>query len=240
MQPTFHIHADSASVARAFADHLADRIKQQNEDFHLALSGGSTPKLLFQLLAEEYRDTIDWNRLHLYWGDERMVPHDHPESNYGEVKKLLLTYIDMPDQNVHPVPTAIPADKAAEAYGMVIQQCMAAHGKSPVFDLIMLGMGDDGHTASIFPHQMELLENNAICGVATHPESGQRRVTLNGPVINAAKEVAFLVTGAKKTSRVAQILNKAEGWEAFPAAHIQPKEGELGWWLDEAAAKEIQ
>lgn len=239
MHPIFHIHPDGQSVAAAFADYLAKRINDQDGDFHLALSGGSTPKLLFKLLAESYADKIDWARLHLYWGDERMVPHNDPESNYGEVQKLLLDHISMPDTNVHPVPTAIAALPAAEAYGLVIRHSLPLNNGIPTFDLIMLGMGDDGHTASIFPHQMELLRDAAVCGVATHPDSGQKRVTLNGPVLNAAKEVAFLVTGAKKTDRAAQILNKEAGWQAYPAAHIQPKTGELHWWLDEAAAEKI-
>lgn len=235
-----HIHQDGPAVARAFADHLTRRIGEHEGDFHLVLSGGSTPKLLFSILADDYAERIDWNRLHLYWGDERMVPHDHPESNYGESKSLLLDHVPIPARNIHPVPTALTPPEAATAYGLVIQQGMAAHGKAPIFDLIMLGMGDDGHTASIFPHQMELLHDEAICGVATHPESGQKRVTLNGPVLNAAREVAFLVTGAKKTDRLAQILNREAGWQDYPAAHVRPDDGQLHWWLDEAAAARIE
>lgn len=239
MDATIHISPNNQAVATAFADYLAQRIEAHNGDFHLSLSGGSTPKILFQLLADDYQDKIDWSRLHLYWGDERMVPHDDPESNYGEVKKLLLDHIDMPDGNVHPVPTAIDAQAAAEAYGMVLKHKLPQKNGLPVFDLIMLGMGDDGHTASIFPHQMELLTASSLCGVATHPSSGQQRVTLNGPILNAAKEVAFLVTGSNKTDRMGQILNRELGWKTFPAAHIQPTDGSLSWWLDDVAAAKL-
>lgn len=233
-----HIYPDGPAVAKAFADYLTAKIEQHTGDFHLALSGGSTPKLLFKLLADEYADRIEWAKLHLYWGDERMVPHNDPESNYGEVRTLLLDCVDIPENNIHPVPTAIAPADAAKAYEMVIRHSLpTAH--LPAFDLVMLGMGDDGHTASIFPHQMELLEDQSLCGVATHPVSGQKRVTLNGPLLNAAKEVAFLVTGAKKTDRVAQILNKEAAWKTFPAAHIQPVNGTLHWWLDDKAAEKI-
>lgn len=237
--PQLHIYADGQAVAEAFAEILAEKINNNQGPFHLALSGGSTPKLLFKILAEQYAERIDWSKLHLYWGDERMVPYADSESNYGEVQQLLLEHIDMPDAQVHPVPTAIAAEEAAKAYGLVIQHSMASHSSAPVFDLVMLGMGGDGHTASIFPHQMELLEDEAICGVATHPESGQQRVTLNGPTINNAREVYFLVTGAGKTDRVAQILNQEAGYTDFPAAHIKPLNGQLHWYLDEAAAAKV-
>lgn len=238
-EPQLHVYADGQAVAEAFAAELAGKINNSKESFHLALSGGSTPKLLFRILAEQYADRIDWSKLHLYWGDERMVPHDDPESNFGEVDQLLLDHIEMPASQIHPVPTAISAEQAAKAYGLVIQHSMASHSSSPIFDLVMLGMGGDGHTASIFPDQMELLEDEAICGVATHPESGQQRVTLNGPVINNAREVYFLVTGAGKTDRVAQILNQEAGYEDYPAAHIKPVHGQLHWYLDEAAAAKV-
>ncbi len=145
----------------------------------------------------------------------------------------------MPPENIHPVPTALSADQAATAYGLVLEHSLPRTGKQVVFDLVMLGMGGDGHTASIFPHQMELLTDQATCGVAEHPESGQLRVTLNGPVINAAQEVCFLVTGAGKTEKVALILGKGEGYEQYPAAHIKPVSGHLHWFLDEAAAADL-
>lgn len=238
-EPQLHIYPDNPAVAKAFAAYLAEKIAAAKGHFHLALSGGSTPKLLFSILAEQYADKIDWSKLCLYWGDERMVAHDDPESNYGEAKSLLLDHIDIPGSNIHPVPTGIEVEQAAKAYSMVIKHSLDTDGSRPVFDLVMLGMGGDGHTASIFPHQMELLTDQEVCGVATHPESGQKRVSLNGPVINAAKEVCFLVTGAGKTDKVAQILGKEAGYEKYPAAHIEIKKGTIHWFLDEAAAGKL-
>lgn len=239
MQANLHIYPDNPAVARAFADHLVQKIAAAEEDFHLALSGGSTPKLLFQILASNYSDQIDWNKLHLYWGDERMVAHGDPESNYGAAKELLLDKVSIPANHIHPVPTDLPAEEAAKSYSEIIEQNLGTDQGKPVFDLVVLGMGGDGHTASIFPHQMELLTAEPTCSVAEHPESGQLRVTLNGPVINAAKEVCFLVTGAAKTEKVTLILTQGAGREQYPAAHVEPAKGQLHWFLDHAAAAEL-
>lgn len=235
--PTLHISPNGPAVALAFADFLVQQLEKKAGDFYLALSGGSTPKLLFTLLAEQYQDKIDWARLHLFWGDERLVPHNHPESNYGVTKSLLLDLVPIPAQNIHPVQTRLLPDEATEQYAQEIAQAFG-QGEA-VFDLIMLGMGDDGHTASIFPHQMEFLSSPSLTVLATHPTSGQLRVSFTGTLINQAKEVAFLVTGHGKTNRTAQILNKEHHYQDFPAAHIQPVDGTLHWFLDEAAALEV-
>lgn len=237
-----HVAVDGPAVARAFADHLVQRLAEKPDGpFFWALSGGSTPKLLFKLLAEEYREKIDWSRLHFFWGDERMVPHDDPESNYGEVKQLLFDHVPVVESQIHAVRTDLEPKKAAAAYAekMVSLLPMNSDGL-PILDLNMLGMGGDGHTASIFPANMdELLNSKQICAVATHPDSGQLRVTMTGPTINASDEIVFLVTGNSKTQRVAQILNKEHGAEGFPVAHIQPVKGQLHWFLDGAAAAEV-
>ena len=239
--PNLHVETDGPAVARAFADHLVGRLEAKPEGpFFWALSGGSTPKLLFQLLAEEYKDRIDWSRLHFFWGDDRMVPYDDPESNYGEVKSLLFDHVPVVDEQIHPVPTDLSAQEAAEAYAATISELLPQNSDGlPIFDLNMLGMGGDGHTASIFPDNMALLHDDRICAVAVHPESGQKRVTLTGPVINASDEVVFLITGGSKTLRVAQIINREALADTFPAAHIQPGSGNLHWFLDRAAASEV-
>ncbi|SER11844.1 6-phosphogluconolactonase [Neolewinella agarilytica] len=240
--PSFHVLPDGPAVARAFADHLVKRMAEKpNGPFFWALSGGSTPKLLFKLLVEEYKDKIDWQRIHFFWGDERCVPHDDPESNYGEVQKLLFDHVPVVPSQVHAVNTELSPEDAAIAYGELMIKLLPANSDGlPILDLNMLGMGGDGHTASIFPANMkELLTDDRICAVATHPESGQKRVTMTGPVLNASDEIAFLVTGSGKTQRVAQILNKEHGAEVYPVAHIQPTSGKLHWFLDEAAAEEV-
>lgn len=235
-----HIAVNGPAVAKQFAEFLVERIAAKQGNFTLALSGGSTPKLLFTLLAEQYTDQIDWARLHLFWGDERLVSYDDAESNYGVTKSLLLDHVAIPPANIHPVATSLEPSEAVTDYAAVLQKFVAQDSKNgPVFDLIMLGMGDDGHTASIFPHEMELMTAKETTGLATHPISGQLRVTLTGPVINHAREVAFLVTGNSKTNRTAQIINKEHHYLDFPAAHIQPVSGGLHWFLDEAAASEV-
>ena len=239
--PSLHVFPTGTDVARAFADHIVERLRE-TEDGPLfwALSGGSTPKLLFNLLAEDYRDKIDWSRLHFFWGDDRMVPYDDPESNYGEVRKLLFDHVPVVEEQIHPVPTDLEPEEAARTYGATISELLPQNSDGmPIFDINMLGMGGDGHTASIFPDNMELLTDNRICAVARHPESGQLRVTLTGPVINASDEVVFLITGGSKTLRVAQIINREQQADTFPAAHIQPTSGKLHWFLDQAAAAEV-
>lgn len=239
-KPLLHISPTGKAVARAFADHLVRRLENHDGPFFWALSGGSTPKLLFQLLAEEYREKIDWSRLHFFWGDDRLVPYDDPASNYGEVRRLLFDHVPVVEDQIHPVRTDLEPEAAAADYAATIEKLLPANSDGlPIFDINMLGMGGDGHTASIFPDRLELLRETKVCAVATHPESGQLRVTLTGPVINASDEVCFLVTGSGKTARVAQILNQEPGAEAFPVAHIKPQPGQLHWFLDEAAADDV-
>lgn len=224
------IFKNNQEVAAAFAKYLAAQIAPAKV-FHIALSGGSTPKVLFQILAEQYATKIDWSKVHLFWGDERCVPPDHSESNYGMTKEKLLDHISIPFVNIHRVLGRRDPAEEAIRYGKEIQWSLPEKNGLPVFDMVLLGMGSDGHTASIFPHQMELLSAPTICGVATHPDSGQKRITLTGKVINQAQQIHFLVTGASKKEKVQAIFNKTGNYEAYPAAHIQ----EAKWWMDEAA-----
>lgn len=232
---TTHIYKDNPAVATAFAEWLVDWLTGRQRTT-IALSGGSTPKLLFQVLAEKYADKIDWSGIHLFWGDERCVPPDHADSNYGMTKALLLDHVDIPSTNVHRIKGEETPTLEAKRYGQEIQSIVSAVDGRPAFDLIILGMGGDGHTASIFPHEMHLLEDTDICGVATHPESGQNRITINGPIINHAYLVTFLVTGSAKAEKVQIILEKQAGSKVFPAAHVHPKDGITHWFLDKAAA----
>ena len=236
MNPALHIYPSKTEAASAFAQILSEQVNAKDESFHLALSGGSTPKLLFTLLAENYRNEIPWERVHLWWGDERCVPPDHEESNYRMTQEFLLFSINIPKRNIHRVRGEDRPEQEAIRYGEEIEAHLEHKNDLPVFDMIMLGMGSDGHTASIFPDNMALLDSSQTCAVAIHPDSGQKRVTLTGKVINQAREVAFLVTGASKKEKVQTILGNAEGARAYPAAHIQPVEGKLSWYLDEAAA----
>ena len=141
----------------------------------------------------------------------------------------------MPEANVHRVLGENDPVQEAQRYGKEIEDGLPSANGLPQFDLIILGMGADGHTASIFPHEMELLDSKEVCAVATHPESGQKRVSLTGQVINNARVVTFLVTGASKAEKVVEIFNQSGDWKSYPASYIKPDSGELTWYLDKAA-----
>ena len=233
MSKKVNVYDSQGAVAKEFADFLVAFAKERQQ-CTVALSGGSTPKALFQLLATDtYREEVPWENIHFFWGDERCVAPDHSESNFKMTKDFLFDEVPVPEGNIHRILGENEPAEEAVRYGQEINEVCADRNNLPQFDLVILGMGDDGHTASIFPHQMELLKDENICAVAEHPESGQNRVTLTGPVINNASTIAFLVTGAKKAEKVAAIFNQTEGHEAYPASHIAGEN--LYWFLDEDA-----
>lgn len=239
MSSVVRISQTPSLVARNVADDLAAAVKR-GETYHIALSGGSTPRLLFEYLSENYRESIPWGDVHLWWGDERCVAPDHEESNYRMTKETLLKGVILPPENVHRIKGENnPADEAVR-YANEMKKIIPHKNDLPVFDMIYLGLGTDGHTASIFPDAMELLTVPELTAVATHPESGQNRISLTGPVLNNASNVAFLVTGASKAERVSEIFEKKDGSEKFPASHIDPVHGDLAWYLDRAAAKSLR
>ena len=222
-------------VAIQFAKFLANQVGQV-DNYSVALSGGSTPKLLFQVLADDFADVLNWEHLHLYWGDERCVEPKSSESNYGVTNNILLKSLTNPP-HVHRIIGENDPEAEAQRYSTEIESTLKTYKGLPQFDMIILGMGDDGHTASIFPDQMELLHSDKICSVASHPVSGQKRVTLTGKVINNAKTVVFLVTGESKAGRIREIHYKEDGSESFPATHINPANGQLIWFMDENASR---
>lgn len=238
--PKVKIYKDSQAVAEAFARDLLQFVTASEEQVHIALSGGSTPALLFDILAKDYATRMPWEKIHFWWGDERCVPPTDEQSNYKMTVDHLLGKINMPAENIHRVLGELPPGKANKVYIHEISEFVPQANGWPEFDLIILGMGNDGHTASIFPHEIHLLEDPSICAVATHPESGQKRVSLTGKVINNAKEVSFLVTGKSKTDRVNEIFNKLEGYKQLPSTYIQPTHGQLTFYFDQDAASGIK
>ena len=232
------IFSDPNEAAAAFGRYLMNKL-EESQNFHCALSGGSTPKLLFEYLASHYKDSKGWSKLHVYWGDERCVPPEHNESNFKMTKDLLLGKVAIPEGNVHRIMGENDPSTEALRYSGVLKKSLPETSDVPVLDMVILGMGDDGHTASIFPHEIELLTSDQACAVATHPTTGQNRVTLTGQVINAAREVIFLVTGEGKKSRVSEIFNKEGEWEKYPVSYISPASGKLLWYVDQAAVSSI-
>lgn len=230
------VYKNKQEVAKAFSDYFVSLVKNE-ADFHVALSGGSTPKIVFDVLAAEYGSTVDWTKVHFYWGDERCVPPTENQSNYKMTVEHLFSKIEVPKENINRV--LGEGDPTAESmrYANLLEINLDRKEGIPQFDLVILGMGDDGHTASIFPHEIDLWNSKDHCAVATHPDSGQKRVSINGKVINTAKEVAFLVTGTSKAGKVDEVHNKKDGFEKYPASLVNPKSGKLSWFLDVAAAK---
>jgi len=241
MMQKLHILKTPEELADQFADELMNQIANfSGKTFHLAISGGKTPDLLFSVLTKKYSDSELWQKVHFWWVDERMVPVTDPESNFGNALKLLFSQISIPEENIHRIKGENDPETEALSYSAQIQQNLKLKNGWPVFDLIVLGMGDDGHTASIFPNQMELFRSKQICAVATHPESGQKRVTLTGKTINNASKVSFLVTGANKANRLSEIWAHQEKANLLPTAYIHPVSENLEWFLDESAAQFIR
>ena len=222
-------------LAKDFAVEIISKINdlaEQGKAFYVMLSGGNTPKLLFGFLAKLSSKVKSWEHVHFYWGDERCVPPDDPESNYRMAKEELLDIIPTPEANIHRIFGENDPEKEAQRYAAIISNI-------PAFDLIMLGMGDDGHTVSIFPNNLDFMESHNQCEVSMHPKTKQMRVTVTGKVINNADAVVFLVTGKNKAGIIAEIFSKTGSYLTYPATHIHPEKGELKWFLDEDAASLI-
>lgn len=211
----------------------------KKETFTIALSGGSTPELLFSLLSENYAKSVPWQYVHIFWGDERCVPPDNAESNFGMTMRKLLSKIEIPFLNIHRIKGEDDPEKEASRYSEEISLFTRKRDGLPLFDLILLGLGEDGHTASIFPGHPELLDSDKICDVAFHPVTQQKRITITGKVINNAEAVTFLVAGKKKKEIVEKMFKKDPSALNYPATYIVPVYGRLSWFLDKEAERSL-
>ncbi len=232
---------DPDAVARAAAEdftHRAAEAVAARGRFAVALSGGRTPRRLYTLLADEpYRKAVPWERTHLFWGDERHVPPDDPQSNYRMVREALLSRIAIPEANVHRVLSELPeAAEAAGRYEIELRETFAApFGQIPRFDLVYLGLGPEGHTASLFPGTTALEIRDRLV-VATWVDKLEAfRITMTFPVFAEARAVLFLVEGGQKADILSLVRNPETAAE-YPAGRIQPRDGELLWFADRAAA----
>ena len=208
--------------------------------FTIALSGGSTPQKLYALLGSEpYRSQVDWAQVEIFWGDERCVPPDDPESNYAMAQQVLLSNIPIPAHQVHRMPAEQPDRQAASlAYTREMQRTFGTDG-IPAFDLIQLGMGPEGHTASLFPHQASLHEQQLLVMPVSVPKPPPDRLTFTPPILNAAHNILFLVTGIEKADALHSVLEGQYNPDEYPAQSVRPPKGEVTWMLDTAAAKGI-
>lgn len=207
--------------------------------FHVALSGGSTPQLFFEILASKYRDNLPWEKIHFWWGDERCVGPGDPESNFRLANEYLFSSVPVEKKNIHRIRGEENPVAEARKYARELKETLNTREGWPVFDLIILGLGDDGHIASVFPDNLELFDSPDVCTVATHPKTGQKRVTLTGPVLNNANRVFFLVTGKNKAKPVSEIMNDEPHARDLPAYFVQPENGEMIWFIDQDAAELI-
>jgi 6-phosphogluconolactonase len=207
----------------------------------VALSGGSTPKCVNRVLAAEpFRSRVQWDRIDFFWGDERHVPADHPDSNYRMASETLLSRVPVSPQRVHRIHSELPdAALAAQQYETEIRTTCGEPSVIPCFDLILLGLGTDGHTASLFPGTPAVDERRRLCVANWVVALGAHRITITLPLINAARATAFVVTGAEKASVVRSVLRERDTSPRFPAQLVQPADGELWWMLDRAAAGEL-
>jgi 6-phosphogluconolactonase len=241
METVIRILQNEAELAFDLAKELAVRINQagkRKKSLNIALSGGTTPRLLFSILGEQYTDKVEWGSVHFFWGDERCVLPENIESNYSITKKLLFDKITIPAGNIHRVHGEDDPVKEASRYSREIKKYTVIRHNFPVFDLIILGLGEDGHFASVFKGNENAIHTDKTCVVTTHPENDQKRITLTVPVINNADNVIFLVTGNNKARVISEILDKPETVD-YPAALIVPEFGQLKWYLDLEAASDL-
>jgi 6-phosphogluconolactonase len=226
-------------AAQLISSAAADAIQQRGM-FSLALSGGSTPKGLFQLLATvAWRDRVDWSNTHVFWGDDRYVSHTDSRSNFRMTKEALLDHVPIPQNNVHPVPTDLPPDEAALRYEQTLRQVLGKASDFPQLDLNLLGIGENGHTASLFPRRPILHENQRLVVSDFVPEVNMHRITMTIPMINAGQKVVFLIAGESKAGVVRDVITGPQQPEQLPAQLIQPAHGDLIWLLDSAAAAKL-
>jgi 6-phosphogluconolactonase len=222
----------AASIAE-----LIQKSLSQREHFNLVLAGGNSPRVFYKYLAENYHDIIPWSKIRFFWSDERYVPSDDPLSNYGMAQETLLDIVPVNPANIIPMPTnySDPVD-AADAYEKVLRAQFAS--ERPQFDLVLLGLGEDCHVASLFPHAVTLTEQTRWVVSAISPKVPIRRLSLTLPVINASNNIYFLVTGTNKAESLKRALSKESiKIEDCPARGVHPASGEPLWWVDKAAAR---
>jgi 6-phosphogluconolactonase len=249
MPPSIDVQPDAATLARAAAERFvvaAERAIADHERFVVALSGGSTPRHMYELLAHEpFASRVNWSRVQMVWGDERCVPPTDPESNFHMVREALLDHVPLPASNVHRIHGEEDPARAAESYEATLRELLRTPTGPPSFepgrsiDLVLLGLGDNGHTASIFPGSAAADERVRWVAAEYVPAVAMWRLTLTAPVLNSAAEILFLVSGGAKASIVKRILEGPRRPRDLPAQLIAPARGRTQWLVDRAAAADL-
>lgn len=238
MARTVEVLPDKTALVQRSLEVILERIHTaiaERTQCTIALSGGSTPKPLYEAIAQQ---SLPWGKIHVFWGDERYVPPDHPDSNEGMARQAWLDQVSLPPANIHPMPTdeADPQDAAQKHDAELRAFFQGQPGEFPQFDIILLGMGDDGHTASLFPHTDALQVRDRLVTVGN--KSGQPRLTFTVPLINQARCVMFVVAGANKQDALSHVFAAEDDDQHYPSRLIQPQ-GELIWLLDKSAGQEL-
>jgi 6-phosphogluconolactonase len=259
-----HIYKNSQELSYAVADWIVNRIAdtlEKQDRFTIALSGGSTPKVLHKILAASpYKEKINWTKLHVFWGDERVVPFEDDRNNAKMAYDTLLDKVPVPASQIHVMRTDIPPEQSAAEYEKILRQyfplVIDPAGHSPLttgpssltthsspatsFDLVLLGMGDDGHTLSLFPGT-EVVHEEKVWATAFYLKAQDMyRITLTKTIVNKAARVAFLTTGSGKAHALKEVLQGTYNPDLYPSQEIKPSDGELHWFVDEAAAAELK
>ena len=212
-----------------------DRI-EPDHFYTIALSGGTTPEYLFRYLSDHYAERISWDKLLVFWGDERCVPPEEPDSNYRMAYESLLQNVPIPDANVFRIRGENDPEEEARQYSELVSSVVPFFNGIPQFDLMLLGLGDDGHTASIFPDRPDLFSSSQLFEVAVRPGTRQKRITATGRLINNSSRIYFIVTGSMKASIVSEIIEARGGSDRYPASRVNPGSGHIVWLLDSEAA----
>lgn len=234
-----HLEAISHKAAEMFVNASRSRIASQGK-FSAAISGGSTPRKLYSLLGSaEYSPQVDWQRVHFFWVDERCVPKEHEESNFKAAFDRLLSKIPIPGENIHRIKGEEDPDKAARDYEKEVRTFFGMSGL-PMFDLVILGMGEDGHTASLFSGSNLLKERIRVAAPVYLEKPNWNRITLTLPVLNNATQILFLVAGHSKVDVVYEILGNGRKKERYPAGLISPVHGSITWLIDQEAAEKLR
>jgi 6-phosphogluconolactonase len=233
-------HTDE--LAHNFANLLITQLGEidKNDFYSIALSGGSTPKAIFKILSSDYKENINWSKIHIFWGDERCVDPEDNESNYKMTRENLLNHISIPETNIFRIHGENKPELESKRYSEIVKNNVRIVNGIPQFDLIMLGLGEDGHTASIFPNQTHLFDSDMIFEATQNPYNKQYRVTATGKIINHAAMVVFLVTGSAKAEMVESIINKKQEAINLPASMVKPLSNKVSWFLDKNAAIKIK
>ncbi|WP_205508267.1 6-phosphogluconolactonase [Longitalea arenae] len=237
-----HIYKSPQELSAALAEWITQTIEstlQQRERFTWVVTGGNSPKQLYELLAASpFRERIDWSKMHIFWGDERAVPFTDSRNNAKMTFEHLLNKVPVVREQVHIMNTDLPPAGSAKAYEDLLHEYFKDDG--PSFDLVLNGMGDDGHTLSLFPHTPVIHEKQAWVQSFYLEAQQMHRITLTAPLVNRARKIAFITFGANKANALYEVLKGAPNADQFPSQLIQPASGELHWFVDEAAASRIQ